>query len=162
MEFGSVVRHKITGDEGVITAKFYLISGCVTVYSTSKTVKDRDFKAVKYYNTVDVLEMVGPNETFAKQPKEESAYRLGEKVKVPSYGDVEGVITAIAFYPDQAIHVEVQPPYNFKEGKLPALLSVAESQVVSMERGAVELTKAGKRPSPPCDPSPRQETSGRL
>ena len=110
LKFGTKVRHKVTGVEGIVIAKFYLLSGCVTVYYTSQTETDRDKKPIKYYDTVDMVEVVAATSIFSKQPVEESVFCLGEKVKVPAYGFAEGVIHGIAFYPDQVSHVEIQPP----------------------------------------------------
>lgn len=159
LQFGTRVKNKITGDEGIVTAKFYLISGCVTCYYTSQKLRDQNNKPIKHYDTVNILDVVGENETFSEQPKEESNFSLGERVKVPTYGGVEAVVTAIAFYPDQATHVEVQPPYNEKEGKLPDSMSLAASLVVSLDNPPAKPTPAERRPSPPSDMSERQSQS---
>lgn len=111
-----------------------------------------------FYDTVSKLEYLGDSLLFRDQPKEESNFQLGEKVKCEAYG-VTGVVASIGFYPDQANHIEIQPPYNEKEGKLPELVSVCETLVTSLEQKPKPAREAARRPSPPSPTSERQLTS---
>ncbi len=161
LKFGAHVQNKITGDEGLVTAKFYQISGCTVICYTSTTLRDRDNKPVYFHATLDRLEVIREvlaPPIFDTQPKEESNFRLGEKVEAPLYG-ITGIVTCIAFYPDQSNHLEIQPPYNNEKGKLPEVMSLAESLVQSLEHKPVAPTEAAKRPSPPQEPSPGVHTS---
>lgn len=155
LKFGSVVKNKITDKEGIVTAKFYLLSGCVTVFYTSqKEVHSDTRKPVMFYDTVDKLEYQYNSKLFPEQPVEESNFKLGEKVKCEALG-VTGIVSSIGFYPDQANHLEIQPPYNEKEGKLPDLISVCEALVTSLENPPQPKREAARRPSPPSPTSER-------
>lgn len=159
IKFGDWVENIVTKDSGIVTAKFYQLSGCSTVGFRNPELRDANGRAIHFHTAVQMVQVQKDNEIFEHQPLEESNFRLGELVEAPKYG-VKGIIIALAFYPDQSNHVEIQPPYNTREGKMPDPVSVPESYVVSCETSArPELQEAGKRPSPPSELSPRVPSS---
>lgn len=160
LDFGTRVKDKITGDEGMVVAKFYQISGCTQVMYLNPEYRSNDNIPIRCFAHMARLEILGENKVFDTQPPEESNFKLGEKVTAPAYG-ITGIVSAICFYPDQATHLEIQPPYNAKEGKLPDCHSIPESMVESLEKPkSVEPTAAASRPSPPYSPmSPRAHNS---
>lgn len=153
---GTRIRSLITGDIGIVTEKYYQLSGCIMFGAVSPTVKDSNNRPLKYYPSLQHIEVLdGRDPVILPQPKEESNFRLGERVEVPVYGITEGTVVAIAFSADTSTHIEIQPPYNAERGVLPSALSVPEFYVISLEHEEQAPTEAAKRPSPPMECSPQ-------
>ena len=144
--FGAVVKDKISGMQGKLTARFYLISGCCQL-SLQTDERHGETKRPVYLHISEQLSEVLDTSAMAGIPQCEdvSGFVLGEKVHVPHLG-LEGTVTGICFYPAQATHLEVMPVYNVREGKQPDSVSVAEQLVKPIGRADAPVKQ--KHPSP--------------
>ena len=144
------MRDKISGMQGKLTARFYLISGCCQLSLQTDERHGDTKKPVHIYVAEQMADVQVTRDEFTEgipQCEDVSGFVLGEKVRVPHL-ELEGTVTGICFYPAQATHLEVMPVYNVREGKQPDSVSVAEQLVVPVGRPAAPVTQ--KHPSPSC------------
>lgn len=154
---GSKVKHRITEEEGILIAKFYVISGCCELWIQSKEPKPeggfRDF-----YCSSELVEVLDEKAFPCEHFKEESPYDFAQEVEIPHLG-VKGTITSFCFFMTNADHVEVQPPYNHQESLKPKAISVATKLIKPIDGKALELGAGANRSSPSFAPTTRDLTT---
>lgn len=145
---GALVKHKLTGEEGIVEAKYYVVSGCCEITVRSKEPKPeggfRDF-----YCSTTMIDIIDPKAFPCEIFEEKSGYDFCQDVDIPHLG-VRGTIVSFGFYINNADHVEVQPPYNHAESKKPSPISVPEKLIVPTEGAKPEPNLGAQRPSPTC------------
>ena len=148
---GAEVEHLITGETGLVTAKYYVVSGCCELLVNSKIPRpDGGFR--DFYCSSAMVKVLNSEALPCEQFEERSGYDFCQEVEIPHI-DVKGTITAFCFYMFNSDHVEVQPPYNHTESKKPSTISVATSLIKPINGVTPPLSQGAQRPSPGNLPS---------
>lgn len=131
--FGAILKHKISGKEGILMHKYYVISGCCEYWIQPKG----DPEIHKgFYATKELVDFVKQSDIIFPNIKEECIFSNGDKVSV-DHLEVTGTIVSIMFYGFNGVHLEIAPPYNKLEGKRADTINVAIHMVQPLEETIV-------------------------